>query len=84
MASGLAIGLSFWGLYFFQASTLDWLFWDVTVVPAVGLVSVAAIAIAALRPPLRSFCLGLAGGVVASLLAVLLAIVLLFAVLNLE
>lgn len=84
LASGLAVGLSLWGLYFIQGSTLDWLFWDVTVVPAVVVISVVAIAIAALRPPLRSFCIGLAGGVVASLLVALLAILLLFEVLNLE
>jgi hypothetical protein len=84
LASGLAVGLSLWGLYFIQASTVDWLFWDAMVVPAVVVVSGIAMAIAALRPPLRSFCIGLAGGVVAVLLAALLAIPFLFAVLNLE
>ena len=84
LASGLAVGLSLWVLYFMQASTLDWLFWDVMVVPAVVVVSGVALTIAALKPPLRSFCIGLAGGVIASLLTALLTLGLLFAVLNLE
>lgn len=81
---GLAVGLSLWGLYFIQASTVDWLFWDAMVVPAVVVVSGLAMGIAVLRPPQRSFCIGLAGGVVALLLGALLVIPLLFAVLNLE
>lgn len=81
---GLTIGASIWGAYFIQASVLDGWFWDVTVVPALGLVLVSAVILGAVRPQLRSFNFGLAAGALASLVIALLAFALLFAVADLE
>lgn len=81
---GLALGLSIWVLYFIQATTVDFLVWDVMVVPTILGVSAVALVVAARRRSLRSFCVGLAGGVLAILPLVLLAFGLLFVALDLE
>lgn len=84
LAWGLGVGAGAWVLYFIQASTANWLFWDVTVVPALVVVSAIAVAVAVARPRLRSFHLGLAVGALAMIPAVLLAFGLVFAVFDLE
>ena len=73
-----------WVLYFVQAATLDWLFWDVTVVPALVVVSALALVVAAARPRSRAFHLGLAAGALTMLPAALSTFALVYTLFNLE
>lgn len=81
----LVMGATIWGLYFFQASVFDGLFWDVSVVPAVGLMLAGSAILAVVRPHLRSFSLGLACGALVTFPGgLLLAYALIYGVWNLE
>lgn len=84
LVRGLTLGLIIWVLYFIQASTVDLLFWDAMVVPAVVVVAAVALVVAARSRSVRPFWMGLAGGVLAILPLALVAFGLLFAALDLE
>ena len=84
IAWGLAVGVAVWALYFVQASQLDLLFWDVFVLPALGLVAVVAAVVAVVRPHLREFCVGLTLGAVAMVPIAFGAFLVLFEALDLE
>ena len=58
---GALTALGLWAVYLIVSSTvLDQLMWDQTVVPLVGILTVAALGVAAARPPLRRSALGYA------------------------
>jgi hypothetical protein len=79
LALGLVLGLAVWAAYFLQATQADWFSWEVSVVPAVGLLAVAAGVTAAVRDAARSTWSGVAIGVVLAVPLVLGTFVLLAA-----
>lgn len=81
---GLVAGVAVWAVYFLQATVLDGPFWDVFVVPILGVLAAGALVAAWLSPPRRSWWLGFAGGVIVMLPLALAAFLVLFAVLGLE
>lgn len=84
LAFGSACSVAVWVVYFVQASVLDGPFWDVFVIPALGVIAAASLAAATLSRTRRRWWLGFAGGVVLMVPVVLLAFILLFATLGLE
>lgn len=81
---GVLLGAAVWVVYFVQASVVDWFSWWTSVVPALAVAVVGAVAVALLRPQRRAAALGVALGAAVTLPLVLGAFVVLATALNLE
>ncbi|RJS47471.1 hypothetical protein [Nocardioides cavernaquae] len=82
-AIGAACGVAVWVVYFVQASVFDGLFWDVFVLPVLGVVALASLAAAARSRTRRRWWFGFAGGAVLMVPVAVLVFILLFAILGL-